>query len=87
MRPKRSSTPGPGTPRLHPTSTLADLSDPLIMPQDLTKAHATLDRAVDLCYREKPFENEQKRFEFLFERWEGEVGPVVVWGKKGRQAR
>ena len=52
----------------HPRSTLADLYDPLTMPQDLAKAHAKLDRAVDLCYRQAPFESERNRFEFLFER-------------------
>ena len=31
--------------------TLADLYDPLAMPPALIKAHAQLDRAVDLCYR------------------------------------
>jgi hypothetical protein len=68
----------------HPRSTLADLYDPLTMPQDLAKAHARLDRAVDLCYRKDPFESERKRFEFLFERWDGLVAPVMV-KKTGRR--
>ena len=69
----------------HPRSTLADLYDPLTMPQDLAKAHAKLDRAVDLCYRKDAFDSERKRFEFLFERWEGLVAPVMVGkgNKKG----
>jgi hypothetical protein len=33
------------------TASLADLYDPLSMPPALVKAHAELDRAVDLCYR------------------------------------
>jgi len=50
----------------YPTSTLADLYDPLLMPPDLVKAHATLDRAVDRCYRSAPFANDRQRVEFLF---------------------
>jgi hypothetical protein len=37
-----------------PDASLADLYDPLSMPPDLVKAHAKLDRAVDLCYRPQP---------------------------------
>ncbi|MEI7940413.1 MAG: type IIL restriction-modification enzyme MmeI [Verrucomicrobiota bacterium] len=33
----------------YPTSTLADLYDPLMMPTPLLKAHQQLDRAVDRC--------------------------------------
>ncbi|MBL4759879.1 MAG: class I SAM-dependent DNA methyltransferase [Mariprofundaceae bacterium] len=36
-----------------PDSSLADLYDPLTMPPKLVKAHAALDKAVDLCYRHK----------------------------------
>ena len=39
----------------YPTSTLADLYDPLTMPAPLLKAHQQLDRAVDRCYRPEPF--------------------------------
>jgi hypothetical protein len=46
---------------------LADLYDPNTMPAVLLKAHQTLDKAVDLCYRSQPFANEAKRIEFLFE--------------------
>lgn len=69
----------------HPRSTLADLYDPLTMPQDLARAHATLDRAVDLCYRKDPFESERRRFEFLFERWEGLVAPVVKRKRRSKK--
>ncbi len=51
----------------YPQNSLADLYDPLAMPADLVKAHRALDKAVDLCYRSKPFENEVERVEFLFE--------------------
>ena len=48
------------------TASLADLYDSLSMPPALVKAHAELDRAVDLCYRPQPFTNERQRVEYLF---------------------
>ena len=33
---------------------------------DLRKAHKALDKAVDLCYKKKSFENEMERMEYLF---------------------
>jgi len=53
-----------------PTSSLADLYDPLTMPPALVKAHQELDKAVDLCYRPQVFTSEAKRMEFLFELYE-----------------
>jgi hypothetical protein len=53
-------------------SSLADLYDPLTMPPDLAKAHVDLDRAVEKCYRAKPFESDEERVEFLFEMY-GEI--------------
>lgn len=53
-----------------PNSSLADLYDPRTMPQELTKAHQELDKAVDLAYRPQPFISEAKRMEFLFELYE-----------------
>jgi len=50
-----------------PESSLADLYDPLTMPPKLVNAHHDLDKAVDLCYRQKPFTNQTERIEFLFE--------------------
>jgi hypothetical protein len=50
----------------YPTSSLADLYDPLTMPPDLMKAHQALDKAVDKCYRAKGFSTETERVEFLF---------------------
>ncbi|MFK5970791.1 MAG: class I SAM-dependent DNA methyltransferase [Candidatus Marithrix sp.] len=50
-----------------PDSSLADLYDPLTMPPKLVKAHQSLDKAVDLCYRSKSFSNEMARIEYLFE--------------------
>ncbi len=51
-------------------TSLAALYDPLTMPPVLVKAHQTLDRAVDACYRKAPFANDAQRVEFLFERYQ-----------------
>ena len=53
-----------------PTSTLADLYDPLTMPAPLLKAHQELDRAVDRCYRSEPFPSDRHRVEYLFALYE-----------------
>jgi len=53
-----------------PTSTLADLYDPLAMPPELVRAHQTLDRAVDAAYGKKSFASEAERVAFLFERYQ-----------------
>jgi len=53
-----------------PQSSLADLYDPLTMPPALVKAHQTLDRAVDSCYRKAPFTSDAQRVAFLFERYQ-----------------
>ena len=43
----------------HADSCLADLYHPTSMPTDLTKDHAELDRAVDACYRARPFDSDR----------------------------
>jgi hypothetical protein len=53
-----------------PTSSLADLYDPITMPAVLVKAHNELDKAVDLAYRPQPFTSEANRMVFLFELYE-----------------
>ncbi len=40
--------------------------DPNKMPQDLKEAHHQLDLAIEKCYRNKPFENDEERLEYLF---------------------
>ncbi len=65
-----------------PGATLADLYDPLAMPSALAKAHAELDRAVDLCYRREPFESDRKRVEFLFALYEKITAPLVALAAK-----
>ncbi|WP_317047635.1 type IIL restriction-modification enzyme MmeI [Adhaeribacter pallidiroseus] len=67
-----------------PTSSLADLYDPLTMPPTLVKAHQELDKAVDLCYRPQAFASEAKRMEFLFELYEKYTAGLFVKEKKGK---
>lgn len=55
---------------LYPESTLADLYDPLTMPPELTKAHKTLDKAVEQAYRKEKFIDDLERLRFLFERYQ-----------------
>lgn len=54
----------------YPASTLAELYDPLKMPEDLLEAHQTLDKAVDRLYRDKPFRDATERLSCLLERYE-----------------
>jgi hypothetical protein len=72
-----------------PTSTLADLYDPVTMPPELTKAHAELDRAVELCYRKEKFESDRARVEFLFALYEKLSAPLTagIDAKKRRKKR
>jgi hypothetical protein len=58
-----------------PNATLADLYDPLAMPASLVKAHATLDRAVERCYRKEPFSSDRARVEYLFSLYERLTAP------------
>ena len=67
-----------------PDATLADLYDPLAMPPALVKAHAALDRAVDLCYRPQPFDNDRQRVEHLFALYEKLIAPLLPAAKKKR---
>jgi restriction-modification enzyme MmeI-like protein len=68
-----------------PDATLADLYDPLSMPPALVKAHAQLDRAVDLCYRPQPFENDRQRVEYLFALYEKLTAPLIPLPPKRRR--
>lgn len=59
----------------HADATLADLYDPLSMPEDLLDAHRKLDHAVDHAYGIRNFESEAKRLEFLFGLYQKYLGP------------
>lgn len=54
----------------HSQKTLAQLYDPNKMPEGLKKAHHTLDKAIEQCYRPKPFETDEERLEYLFKMYE-----------------
>jgi hypothetical protein len=69
-----------------PDSTLAELYDPVSMPPALAKAHTTLDRAVDRCYRKEPFPTDRARAEFLFQLYEKLTAPLLP-ATKGKRAR
>jgi hypothetical protein len=62
---------------LFPSSTLADLYDPLIMPPELLKAHQVLDRAVDAAYRKQTFDTERHRIEYLFGLYQQLTSPLM----------
>ena len=51
----------------YPNSSLADLYDPLTMPPNLSKAHKSLDRAVDKLYSKSGFTSDPARVAHLFE--------------------
>lgn len=68
-----------------PNSSLADLYDPLTMPPALQKAHAALDKAVDLAYRPQPFSSEANRMVFLFELYEKYTADLFTVEKKKRK--
>lgn len=70
----------------HKGASLADLYDPLTMPPDLVKAHQTLDKAVDKCYRPQPFANDAKRVEYLFELYEKYTAGLLA-GVKGKKTK
>ncbi len=70
-----------------PDASLADLYDPLAMPPALLKAHAKLDRAVDLCYRSQPFQNDRQRVEHLFALYEKLTAPLIAPTKRGRRKK
>jgi hypothetical protein len=40
------------------------------MPEGLKKAHHALDKAIEQCYRPKPFETDEERLEYLFKMYE-----------------
>ena len=53
----------------HTEMTLGEMYAPDNMPEDLALAHEKLDSEVEKCYREKPFESDEERLEFLFKQY------------------
>ncbi|MCD6172729.1 MAG: class I SAM-dependent DNA methyltransferase, partial [Sulfurimonas sp.] len=62
----------------HSEKTLAQLYDPDKMPQGLKEAHHKLDLAIEKCYRNKPFENDEERLEYLFRLYEEMIAKEKV---------
>lgn len=54
----------------HPEKTLAELYDPNKMPHGLLEAHQANDEVIEKCYRNRPFENDEQRLEYLFRLYE-----------------
>jgi hypothetical protein len=72
-----------------PTSSLADLYDPLTMPPALLKAHQKLDAAVDKAYEacggKKTYKNDAERVAFLFELYQRLTG--LLGGGKAKKGK
>jgi hypothetical protein len=49
---------------------MAEMYDPKKMPNGLQDAHHTLDLYIEKCYRDKPFESDEERLEYLFKLYE-----------------
>lgn len=61
-----------------PDSSLATLYNPDLTPAELTRAHITLDRAVDKAYGYKGADEDVPRLEFLFERFSMVIAGQLV---------
>ena len=79
----------------HPTSSLADLYDPLSMPANLVKAHQKLDAAVDAVYfaayaadgAKKSWKSDAERVAFLFTLYQKFTSLLPVDATKPTRAR
>lgn len=69
----------------YPGSSLATLYNPLTMPPDMLKAHQTLDKVVDKCYRKEPFKDERERIEYLFGLYEKYTAGLLAGEGKGKK--
>lgn len=62
----------------HPEKTMAQLYDPDKMPTGLRQAHHDMDRAIEQCYRAKPFTSDEERLEYLFKLYEAMIAEEKV---------
>jgi len=53
----------------YPSSSFADLYNPISMPADLVKAHFKLDREVEKAYTTKKFDNESDMVAYLMKQY------------------
>lgn len=60
----------------HSDKTMAELYDPDKMPESLRQAHHNLDIAIELCYKKRPFDNDEQRLEYLFKMYEIMTDPT-----------
>lgn len=60
----------------HSDRTMAELYDPDKMPESLRQAHHNLDIAIELCYKKRPFDNDEQRLEYLFKMYEIMTDPT-----------
>ncbi len=77
----------------HSEKTLAQLYDPDKMPEGLREAHLQNDLAIERCYRDKPFESDDERLEYLFKLYEKMIeeeknkGTLFEGGKKSKKKK
>ena len=71
----------------HSDKTLAQLYDPDKMPDDLREAHHQNDLAIERCYRNKPFESDDERLEYLFKRYEKMIAIEKEKEEKAKQEK
>ena len=71
----------------YPEASLADLYDPLTMPAELSKAHQTVDRAVDAAYGRRTFASDADRVAHLFDLYHRCTGLLPAAGKRPRRSR
>lgn len=69
----------------HSGKTLAQLYDPVKMPEGLKEAHTQLDLAIERCYRLKPFESDTERLEYLFKEYEKMINKGSLQEKPKRK--
>jgi hypothetical protein len=62
-------------------SSLADLYDPVTMPQELVKAHRKLDRAVERSYG-RAFDDDSQRVAYLFDLYQKYCNELIVTVQK-----
>jgi len=77
----------------HSDKTLAELYDPIKMPESLREAHLQNDIIIEKCYRSTPFNSDDERLEYLFKLYEKmiaeeqEKGTLFAKEKKTRKKK
>ncbi|MCG7260546.1 class I SAM-dependent DNA methyltransferase [Corynebacterium guaraldiae] len=71
----------------HSEFTLAELYDPDKMPDQLRRAHAQVDAAVDKLYSAHPFESDEARLSVLFAMYKEAIEAEEAAGAKGKRKK